>query len=112
MVFDRIGSGLLSTFDRRGSFGLSTGITAPVPSASTVPRLTGLNTLPQFEQMALRLISRPRRPGGFPYTYPDAGTGLAIQWGLDDTIRTPYSYTLDFSIGASCPRTSASMSPT
>jgi len=28
MVFDRIGSGLLSTFDRRGSFGLSTGITA------------------------------------------------------------------------------------
>jgi len=104
MVFDRIGSGLLSTFDRRGSFGLSTGITAPVPSATTVPRLTGLNTLPQFEQDGVTPYFPATPAGGFPYTYPDAGTGLAIQWGLDDTIRTPYSYTLDFSIGRELPK--------
>src|SRR5258708_4487802 len=57
VVFDRIGAGLLDTFDRRGSFGLSTGITAPVPCVGPTsldpctgtpiaPRLTGLNTLP------------------------------------------------------------------
>jgi hypothetical protein len=99
VVFDRIGSGLLNTFDRRGSFGLSTGITAPVPSATTAPRLTGLNTLPQFEQDGVTPFFPATPTGGFPFTYPDAGTSLAIQWGLDDTIKTPYSYTLDFSIG-------------
>ena len=57
LVFDRIGAGLLSTFDRTGSFGLSTGITAPVPCVGPTaldpctgtplaPRLTDLNTVP------------------------------------------------------------------
>ena len=32
-----------------------------------------------------------------------AGTGLAIQWGLDDGIKTPYSYTLDLSVGRELP---------
>ena len=104
MVYDRIGAGLLDTFDRRGSFGLSTGITAPVPSATTAPRLTGLNTLPQFEQDGVTPYFPATPTGGFPFTYPDAGTGLAIQWGLDDTIKTPYSYTLDFSIGRELPK--------
>ena len=104
IVFDRIGSGLLSTFDRRGSFGLSTGITAPVPSATTAPRLTGLNTLPQFEQDGVTPYFPATPTGGFPFTYPDAGTSLAIQWGLDDTIKTPYSYTLDLSIGRELPK--------
>ena len=104
MVYDRIGAGLLDTFDRRGSFGLSTGITAPSPSATTAPRLTGLNTLPQFEQDGVTPYFPATPSGGFPYTYPDAGTSLAIQWGLDDTIKTPYSYTLDFSIGRELPK--------
>jgi hypothetical protein len=104
IVFDHIGSGLLSTFDRRGSFGLSTGITAPVPTAATAPRLTGLNTLPQFEQDGITPYFPATPSGGFPYTYPDAGTGLAIQWGLDDTIKTPYSYALDFTIGRELPK--------
>jgi hypothetical protein len=103
VVFDRIGSGLLNTFDRRGSFGLSTSITAPVPTASTAPRLTGLNTLPQFQQDGVTPFFPVTPTGGFPFTYPDAGTSLAIQWGLDDTIRTPYSYTLDLSIGRELP---------
>ena len=109
IVFDRIGAGLLDTFDRRGSFGLSTGITAPVPCVGptsldpctgtpVAPRLTGLNTLPQNDFNGNPYF--PATPtGGFPYTYPPAGTGLAIQWGLDNRIKTPYAYTLDFSFG-------------
>jgi len=103
MVFDHIGSGLLDTFDQRGSFGLSTQITAPVPSAATAPRLTGLNTLPTVDATGAPFF--PETPtGGFPYTYPPAFTSLAIQWGLDQNIRTPYAYTMDFSIGRELPR--------
>lgn len=115
IVFDRIGAGLLDTFDRRGSFGLSTQITAPVPcvgpSPATndpctgtpiAPRLTGLNTIPQLDGSGNPFF--PATPkGGFPFTYPPAGTGLAIQWGLDDGIKTPYAYTLDFSVGRELP---------
>jgi hypothetical protein len=41
----------------------------------------------------------PTPQGGFPYTPPSSGTGLGIFWGLDDHIKTPYSYTLDLSVG-------------
>jgi Carboxypeptidase regulatory-like domain len=113
VVFDRIGAGLLDTFDKRGSFGLSTGITAPVPCVGpssldpctgtpTAPRLTDLNTVPQLDASGNPFF--PATPkGGFPFTYPPAGTGLAIQWGMDDGIKTPYAYTLDFSIGRELP---------
>ena len=113
IVFDRIGAGLLDTFDRRGSFGLSTGITAPVPcvgpssldactNTPIAPRLTDLNTIPQVDGSGSPYF--PATPnGGFPFTYPPAGTGLAIQWGLDDGIKTPYAYTIDFSIGRELP---------
>ena len=109
IVFDRIGAGLLTTFDRNGSFGLSTGITAPVPcvgpwaadpctNTPIAPRLTDLNTVPQLDFSGNPYF--PATPkGGLPFTYPPAGTGLAIQWGLDDGIKTPYAYTLDFSVG-------------
>jgi hypothetical protein len=98
MVYDRIGAGLLSTFDQRGSFGLSTQLSnALAPTVSTAPRLTGLNTIPT------QGFPPPPTPG-FPYTPPPGGTGLAIYWGLDDTIKTPYSYSLDFSIGRELPK--------
>ena len=109
IVYDRIGAGLLDTFDRRGAFGLSTSLTAPVPCVGeagcspVAPRLTDLNTIPLNDQTGKPFF--PATPtGGFPYTYPAAGTSLAIQWGLDDTIKTPYSYTLDFSVGRQLPR--------
>ncbi|HZZ17433.1 MAG TPA: hypothetical protein VFE08_15910, partial [Candidatus Sulfotelmatobacter sp.] len=37
--------------------------------------------------------------GGFPYTPPSSGSGLGIYWGLDDQIKTPYTYALDLSVG-------------
>jgi hypothetical protein len=110
MVYDRIGAGLLSTFDQRGSFGLSTGITAPVPCVGPIgcgdfvaPRLTDLNVVPQNDAAGTQYFPIAP-PGGFPFTYPPAGTGLAIQWGLDRNLKTPYSYTIDFSIGRELPK--------
>lgn len=109
VVYDRVGAGLLSTFDQNGSFGLSTGISAPIPCVGpsavdpctgtpVSPRVTDLNVVPQTDFNGKPFF--PATPtGGFPFTYPQAGTALAIQWGLDNGIKTPYSYTIDFSVG-------------
>jgi hypothetical protein len=104
VVYDRIGAGLLNTFDQRGSFGLSTQLSNDiVPSVATGPRLTGLNTIPTTDQLG-RTVFPAAAPGGFPYTPPPGGTGLAIYWGLDNSIKTPYTYTIDFSIGRELPK--------
>jgi len=99
IVYDRVGAGLLSTFDQYGSFGLSTQLSnSNIPSVATAPRVTDLNTIPTTDQNGNPFFPPPP-PGGFPYTPPDQSQGLAINWGLDDTIKTPYSYTVDFSVG-------------
>src|SRR5437879_4555868 len=107
IVYDRIGAGLLNTFDQNGSFGLSTGLTNPagVESLECAPRLTGVHTIPTNASLAAgcdgHQLLLPAPPGKFPQTFPstlDSG-GFAIAWGLDDSIKTPYSYALDLSVG-------------
>jgi Carboxypeptidase regulatory-like domain len=103
IVYDRIGAGLLSTFDQNGSFGLSTQITNDqIPSVATAPRVTDLNAVPQVDANGGEFF--PATPtGGFPFTPAPSGSGLGIYWGLDDKIKTPYSYALDFSIARELP---------
>jgi len=97
VVYDHIGSGLLSTFDQSGSYGLSTLITSPSATLGldTAPRLTSLNSVPSAV-----LASAP--PGGFPQTPPPIPGN--IFWGLDNGIKTPYSYQLAFSISRELPK--------
>jgi hypothetical protein len=107
IVYDRISQGLLNTFDRRGSFGLSTVLTNPagVQDLTSSPRVTSMNAIPTSDNDG-QAIFIPAPPGTFPQTPPstlDSG-GFAIAWGMDDTIKTPYSYALDFSIGRELPR--------
>jgi hypothetical protein len=107
VVYDRIGAGLLSTFDQNGSFGLSTTLTNPagIITAANAPRLTDIHTIPTQDTDG-NTIFFPAPPGQFPQTFPntlDTG-GFAITWGLDDKIKTPYSYTLDFSVGRELPK--------
>lgn len=107
VVYDRIGAGLLNSFDRFGSFGLATGLSNPAATqtADSAPRLTDVNTIPVTDNDG-NTIFIPAPPGTFPQTFPntlDTG-GFAITWGLDDTIKTPYSYTIDFSVGRELPR--------
>jgi hypothetical protein len=99
IVYDRIGAGLLSTFDQYGAFGLSTQLTNSfIPSASTSPRLSNLTEVPCCTPQGTNIFPAAP-PGGFPFSVPPGGTGLAIYWGLDDTIKTPYSYALNFTVG-------------
>jgi hypothetical protein len=65
---------------------------------STSPRLTSLTQVPCCSPDGTNLFP-PQPTGGFPFQFPPAGTGLAIYWGLDDSIKTPYTYALNFSVG-------------
>src|SRR5258708_29768121 len=51
IVYDRVGEGLLTTFDNRGSFGLSTSLTNKngCETLERAPRLTDVNVVPNFD---------------------------------------------------------------
>jgi hypothetical protein len=97
LYFDHFGEGVVNTFDRQGSWGLTSTFSNPAGEVSvdTSPRftgLTGLGNLPQTE------LAPP--PHGFPYSPPNNPNtyGLAIGWGIDDNLRTPYSNVVDLSM--------------
>jgi hypothetical protein len=97
LYYDHFGEGVVNTFDRNGSWGLTSTFSNPagVSTVDSSPRYTGLlglNNLPPAE------ISPS--PSGFPYTPPNNPDtyGLAIAWGIDDKLPTPYSHVFDFSI--------------
>jgi len=102
IVYDRVGQGLLSTFDRRGAFGLSTLLTSAngQTTLATAPRITSLDTIPTTDLAANQLFA-PAPPGAFPQTFPSGTQGGAYSgstFGMDSSIKTPYSYTIDFSV--------------
>lgn len=107
IVYDRLGPVLLATFDANGSFGLATGLTngGGVQTPSTAPRITGLTGLSNIPTKDLTgaTIFAPAPSSTFPQTFPSGLTGAtgsyAVYFGMDNKIKTPYSYTLDFSVG-------------
>jgi hypothetical protein len=105
-VYDRAGLAIINTFDANAPAGLSTTLQNPccVDGAAQVARITGLNTVPTENEVGTTYLLPPST-GGFPVT-PASGypSGEAIAWGVDDTIKTPYSYAVDFSIGRELPK--------
>jgi hypothetical protein len=94
VFYDRIGSALASTFDYFGSVGLSTQVATPSLSldASTAPRFAGFDALPPLP---------PAPPGGFPAHLPPGS--FAITTSIDDSIRTPVNYLVNFSFARELP---------
>ncbi|MGA7217509.1 MAG: carboxypeptidase-like regulatory domain-containing protein, partial [Candidatus Sulfotelmatobacter sp.] len=105
IYFDHFGEGITNTFDRNGSFGLTTAIdnAAGVQTPDTAPRFSGLNNVPTTS--ALGPIVEPPPTGPFPVYPPESinDGGFAITWGLDDKLKTPYSHVIDFSITRELP---------
>jgi hypothetical protein len=98
MAYDHLGQTLLSTFDQQGSFGMSTNLSNPggVQNLETAPRLTGLHTIPHTDYAGNQIFANS--PGGtFPTQFPP--DAFQVYWGMDDKLKTPYSYMLDFSVG-------------
>ena len=98
MYYDHFGEGVVNTFDRVGSFGLSTSLSnvGGVQTIDGAPRMTtnGLYTLPGS-------LITPSPGAKFPVTYP--ASNFAVQWGLDDKLKTPYSYAFDLSFERELP---------
>jgi Carboxypeptidase regulatory-like domain len=104
LYFDHFGEGIVNSFDKNGSFGLTTQLVNPAGTQDVdcTPRLTGLFILPAANTTycGQEVVGPP--PATFPGTVtPPGGTdagSFAIYWGLDDKLKTPYSHVVDFSI--------------
>jgi carboxypeptidase family protein len=106
IYYDHFGEGITNSFDRNGSFGLTTSISnsAGVQDVDTSARFSDLFTIPTqsaaCEAPPCSIVAPPPT-GTFPVTPPT--TAFAITWGLDDKLKTPYSHVIDFSITRELP---------
>jgi hypothetical protein len=93
MVYDRFGQGIVDEFSGN-SFGLTTNLSNSILPLDTFPRLTSVNVIPPS-----LLQPTPGAPS-FPETIPTMQSLDAYNFGssLDTSLKTPYSYTLDFSV--------------
>ncbi|MBV9780673.1 MAG: TonB-dependent receptor [Acidobacteriaceae bacterium] len=107
IMYDHFGIPIVNSFDQNGSFGLSTilGNPAGVVSPANAPRFTcltpgssGVSCLPP-PCPSLNdpgCLFGPAPTGGFPYT--PGNTAFAINWGLDQSLKTPYAHVFNFSL--------------
>ena len=108
-VYDRAGLAIINTFDANAPAGLSTTLqnACCVDGAGQVARITsvsGPNAVPMVNAMGTQYLL-PAPGGGFPVTPPSGyPQGEAIAWGVDNTIKTPYAFAIDFSIGRELPK--------
>ena len=105
MVYDRAGMQLVNTFDANAPAGFSTTLTNPccVDGADAVARVTNINTIPVSSQGGSQYFQNAP-PGGFPQTPPSGYPGgQAITWGIDQSLKTPYAYAVDLSVGRELP---------
>lgn len=114
--YDHYGQAMITTFDRSGGeFGLSTNLTNPaqVETAASSPRwqpiagqplASAVNNIPTTDNNGVTIFTPGPTPD-FPLTFP-AGN-FCICWGIDSSIRTPYSYQMDFSISRELPHNMA-----
>jgi hypothetical protein len=98
MFFDHFGEGIVNSFDQHGSFGLSTTVQTPASTYSTAnsPRFTGPHAIP-----VLPGASTAGSTVTYPYTVSDSA--FAISWGIDNKLKTPYSYSFDLSLQRELP---------
>jgi Carboxypeptidase regulatory-like domain len=110
-VYDRAGFALLNTSDSVGAAGLTTTLQNPCctfnqTGAEDLPRITGINTIPKFNNPPpginpVQFLNDPP-PAGFPQM--PGITSQANLWANDDTLKTPHAYAVDFSVGRELPR--------
>jgi len=115
LVYDRMGNGLVTNFDRFGSFGMSTGIDSVFGGCGEGPSTAGpLGVCPRFTGVfdtSIASFMLPPSPGGsFPATPPGADLfgvpqpgSFAITSALDNTLKTPYAHMINFSIARTLP---------
>ena len=103
IMYDHFGIPIVNSFDQHGSFGLSTDLGNPagVVTPANAPRFTcliGASCLPPPcpSLNGPGCLFGPTPSGAFPVT--PSSSAFAINWGLDQTLKTPYSHVFNFSI--------------
>ncbi len=105
--YDHFGIPVVNSFDQHGSFGLSTDLGNPagVVSPADAPRFTcltpgtsGQSCLPApcASLNNPGCLFGPPPPGGLPYT--PSNSAFAINWGLDQSVKTPYNHVFNLSL--------------
>ncbi len=121
IVYDHFGVAVVNSFDQNGSFGLSTrlGNSAGSVTAANAPRFTcltpgssGQSCLPApcASLNDAGCLFGPPPTGGFPTT--PSNSAFAINWGLDQSVKTPYTHMFNFSLArqiTSAPRSKLPM---
>ena len=109
-VYDRAGMQMLSTFDANppGGFGATIQNFCCTPGyddAAHVPRISNINTIPVCgpvdncsDPANQQFFQNPPNP-----MHPPDGN-QAISWGVDPSVKTPFAYALDFSVGRELPK--------
>src|SRR5271165_1250856 len=107
IMFDHFGIPIVNSFDQHGSFGLSTDLGNPagVVTVANAPRFTclvpgspGQSCLPTpcTNLNNPGCLLGPTPSGAFPVT--PSNSAFAINWGLDQTLKTPYAHVFNFSL--------------
>jgi hypothetical protein len=94
MYYDHYGEGIVDSFTQYGAFGLTSQVSSPqnIYTVGTAPRFTGLNAIPN-------VVTPPPSQLSYPVT-PSSdvnGSGFAIAYGIDDHLKSPYSFAMDLS---------------
>ena len=97
MVYDRFGQGLVDDFDQFGAFGLSSTLTnqAALETVATAPRLTDIHVIPTTDTNGVSIFA-PAPVANFPQPFPPGS--FTATTGIDASLKTPYAYTIDFSV--------------
>jgi hypothetical protein len=100
IVYDHFGIPIVNSFDQHGSFGLSTDLGNPagVVTVANAPRFTCLTCLPAPcpSLNGPGCLFGPVPTGGFPVT--PSNSAFAINWGLDQSVKTPYAHVFNLSL--------------
>ncbi|HUJ71490.1 MAG TPA: TonB-dependent receptor, partial [Verrucomicrobiae bacterium] len=112
IYYDHFGEGVVNSFDREGAFGLTTYLENPsgVLTTDCAARFINLTAMPTGVPGGANCTALPELPpppkGGFPATPPGMGANgsFALAWGIDNSMKTPYSHVVDFSLTRELPR--------
>ncbi len=107
ITYDHFGIPIVNSFDQHGSFGLSTDLGNPagIVTVAGAPRFTclipgsaGQSCLPTpcASLSGPTCLFGPTPSGTFPVS--PSNTAFAINWGLDQTLKTPYSHVFNLSL--------------
>lgn len=106
-VYDRPGFQLLNTFDQNAPGGFAytlqnTCCQVGVDGAGQLPRISNLNVIPPDIQPGLGIPFLPPAPKWSSQQQIPLNSQANL-WAVDDTLKTPHAYAVDFSIGRELP---------